>query len=49
MDSNGVKYEIVNDRAKEKEAVKAIDLLKKLESTNAYGVDRFRELLNQGG
>jgi hypothetical protein len=49
MEKNGIPYEVVNDgkteRTIEKKPIKAKDLLPILEENNAYGLQKFKELI----
>ncbi len=46
MKQNNIPFRIENDRTIEEKPIKAKDLLPLLEKSNAYGIDRFKKLLN---
>jgi hypothetical protein len=46
MDKNGIAYNVVDGRTIEKSPIKAKDLLPILEKSNAYGLDKFKRLIN---
>ena len=45
MDKNGIDYDVVGGRTVEKSPIKAKDLLPILEKSNAYGLERFKQLI----
>lgn len=46
MKQNGLEFEIVNEKTKEINPIKAKDLLPLLERNNAYGIEKFKSLLS---
>jgi hypothetical protein len=46
MDSIGIKYQVIGNETIEDKKIKAKDLLPILEKANAYGLDRFKKLID---
>jgi hypothetical protein len=45
MSKNDIEYDMVDCDIVEKKPIKAVDLLPLLEKTNAYGVEKFKQLI----
>ena len=45
MEDNGIEFEVLDGELKEKNPIKAKDLLPILKKSNAYGVNKFIELI----